>query len=117
MMVAGSLYGPAPAGPMPRTRTQIRAPEVKPRSAHFDLVTLGCGVKRQDFAGRSINGRSGRDVGAEQVAQVIYGAATDGTDQLRYLAGDDRRGFIKACQEMSDPDYIRFMRSQFRPKT
>jgi len=44
MMVAGSLYGPAPAGPMPRTRTQIRAPEVKPRSAHFDLVTLGCGV-------------------------------------------------------------------------
>jgi short-subunit dehydrogenase len=57
-----------------------------------------------------------RMLGAEDVARVIYGAATDGTDQLRYLVGNDTRGFIKARQEMSDQDYVTFMRSRFLPK-
>ena len=37
----------------------------------------------------------------------------DGTDRLRYLVGDDACRFIKALSEMSDQDYVNFMRSQF----
>jgi NAD(P)-dependent dehydrogenase (short-subunit alcohol dehydrogenase family) len=54
-----------------------------------------------------------RSKSSDDVAQVIYDAATDGTDRLRYLVGDDSRGFIKARKEMSDQDYIDFMRSRF----
>lgn len=54
-----------------------------------------------------------RTLSSEDVAQVIYQAATDGTDQLRYLVGDDTRGFVKARKTMSDEDYIAFMRSRF----
>ena len=57
-----------------------------------------------------------RMTGADQVAHVIYNAATDGTDRLRYLVGDDSRGFIRARQEMSDQEYVNFMRSRFLPK-
>ena len=57
-----------------------------------------------------------RMLSAEDVAKVIYGAATDGTDQLRYLVGNDTRGFIKARQEMSEQDYVTLMRSWFLPK-
>ncbi|HYT57061.1 MAG TPA: hypothetical protein VEQ38_20335 [Verrucomicrobiae bacterium] len=49
---------------------------------------------------------------SEDVAKVIYDAASDGTERLRYLAGDDARG-LKARREMSDQDYINFMRAQF----
>ena len=48
------------------------------------------------------------------IARVIYEAATDGTDRLRYLAGNDSRGFIRAKREMPDQDYVEFMRSKFR---
>ncbi|HTS17051.1 MAG TPA: SDR family oxidoreductase [Verrucomicrobiae bacterium] len=54
-----------------------------------------------------------RTTTADEVAQVIYGAATDGTDRLRYLVGNDTRGFIKARREMSEDNYIGFMRSRF----
>jgi len=54
-----------------------------------------------------------RTMSSEDIAKVIYDAATDGTERLRYLAGDDARGFIKARREMSDQDYINFMRAQF----
>jgi short-subunit dehydrogenase len=54
-----------------------------------------------------------RTTGADEVAKVIYDAATDGTDQLRYLVGDDSRGFIKTRQAMTDRDYVNFMRSWF----
>jgi NAD(P)-dependent dehydrogenase (short-subunit alcohol dehydrogenase family) len=55
-----------------------------------------------------------RSIGADEVARVIYTAATDGTDRLRYLIGEDSRGFIRARREMSEENYIDFMRSHFR---
>ena len=58
-----------------------------------------------------------RTTGADQVARVIYDAATDGTDRLRYLVGDDHRGFIKARHEKSEPEYVNFMRSWFKSKS
>jgi NAD(P)-dependent dehydrogenase (short-subunit alcohol dehydrogenase family) len=47
------------------------------------------------------------------VAKVIFGAATDGTDRLRYLVGDDARGFVKARRTLDDQAYIDFMRARF----
>ena len=58
-----------------------------------------------------------RATSAEDVARVIHGAATDGTDRLRYLVGNDSRGFIAARREMSDQDYVDFMRSKFLPES
>jgi hypothetical protein len=51
---------------------------------------------------------------SDDVAGVIVEAATDGSDRLRYLIGDDSRGFIKARRELSEPDYIAFMRAHFQ---
>ncbi len=65
---------------------------------------------RQAFAAMG----KARTISALDVAQVIYQAATDGTPQLRYLIGDDSRGFIRARRELSEEDYISFMRTKFQ---
>jgi hypothetical protein len=54
-----------------------------------------------------------RTISSDDVAKAIFEAATDGTALLRHLVGNDTRGFIKARQELSDQDYIEFVRSQF----
>jgi len=53
---------------------------------------------------------------SEEVAQVIFRAATDGTDQLRYVATQDILPLVQARRETSEEDYIAFMRSRFMPK-
>ena len=58
-----------------------------------------------------------RSVSSEDVARVIYGAATDGADRLRYLIGDDSRGFIKARRGLPEEEYISFMRATFPART
>jgi hypothetical protein len=45
---------------------------------------------------------------------MIYDAATDGTNRLRYFCGEDTGGLIKAKREMSDEKFIEFMRSRFQ---
>ena len=81
----------------------------------YELNQLGIGVKtvapggiKTDFAGRSLDTAShpayheiinklyaGIDTeaftDAEQIAEIVYEAATDGKDQLRYLAGEDAK--------------------------
>jgi NAD(P)-dependent dehydrogenase (short-subunit alcohol dehydrogenase family) len=57
-----------------------------------------------------------RMMSSADVARVIYEAATDGTDRLRYLVGDDARGFVKARRELPEQDYVAFMRARFRPQ-
>ncbi len=57
--------------------------------------------------------QSASSIIASDVAAVIFRAATDGTDKLRYLVGDDTRGFVKARRELPDDDYVAFMRAQF----
>lgn len=52
----------------------------------------------------------------EGVAEVIFTAATDGTDQLRYVATEDILPLLKARRETSEEEYTEFMRSQFIPK-
>jgi NAD(P)-dependent dehydrogenase (short-subunit alcohol dehydrogenase family) len=50
---------------------------------------------------------------AQDVAEVIHRAATDGTDRLRYVATDDIAPMVKARRESSEASYVAFMRSRF----
>lgn len=47
------------------------------------------------------------------VAQVIYEAATDGTNQLRYSAGEDARMIIAGRQQADDASFIGGIKAQF----
>ena len=42
----------------------------------------------------------------EVVAEVIYEAATDGTDQLRYVAGEDAKEWIKNRKDQDDETFM-----------
>lgn len=46
------------------------------------------------------------------VAQTVWEAATDGTDRLRYIAGEDAKQIIAARKQMDDPEYLALVRSQ-----
>ena len=108
----------------------------------FEMGTIGVKVKliepgviKTDFAGRSfdfsndqaleeyqsivgkLSGRmervaeSGSD--ARVVAEVIYGAATDCTSQLRYTAGDDAKEILASRKAEDDETFLGGMKQQF----
>jgi NAD(P)-dependent dehydrogenase (short-subunit alcohol dehydrogenase family) len=88
-------------------------------SMAFELNPFGIGIKtvspggiKTDFAGRSLDSAQHEDYKeiiskvmagfakperienhstAEQIAEVVFEAATDGKDQLRYVAGEDAK--------------------------
>lgn len=47
------------------------------------------------------------------IADVIYEAATDGTDQLRYAAGEDAKVFIGNRRQSDDDVFIAGIKTQF----
>ena len=49
----------------------------------------------------------------EVVAEVIYEAATDGSDQLRYIAGEDAKEWIKNRTEQDDETFIAGTKQMF----
>lgn len=49
---------------------------------------------------------------AEQIAEVIYTAATDGKDTLRYRAGEDALQLLEARSKMSDEDFFTMQKNQ-----
>jgi NAD(P)-dependent dehydrogenase (short-subunit alcohol dehydrogenase family) len=53
---------------------------------------------------------------ADEVAGVIFGAATDGTDRLRYFVGEDTGGLVAAKRAMADQDYVDLVRARFRAR-
>jgi NAD(P)-dependent dehydrogenase (short-subunit alcohol dehydrogenase family) len=57
--------------------------------------------------------RSARLATSADVAQVIFDAASDGTDRLRYVATKDIEPLVKARRETSEDAYIALMRSTF----
>ena len=59
--------------------------------------------------------QNARKTSAEEVAAVIFEAATDGTQRLRYFTGEDSGDFIKAKREMPEKDHLNFMRAKFLP--
>ncbi|WP_262271357.1 MULTISPECIES: SDR family oxidoreductase [Microvirga] len=56
------------------------------------------------------------DATSEEVAEVIWTAATDGTDRLRYVATDDIKPLVAARRETSEDAYLAFMRAQVGPR-
>jgi NAD(P)-dependent dehydrogenase (short-subunit alcohol dehydrogenase family) len=61
--------------------------------------------------------RADRLASEEDVAQVIYQAATDGTSRLRYVATEDIKPLIKARRESSEEGYIAVMHARFGEKS
>ena len=49
----------------------------------------------------------------EQIAEVIYTAATDGTDTLRYRAGADALQLLDARSNMTDEEFFAMQQQQF----
>ncbi len=47
------------------------------------------------------------------VAEKIYEAATDNTDQMRYIAGADAEQIISARKQMNDSEYLGMIKAQF----
>jgi len=50
----------------------------------------------------------------ELVAEVIYTAATDETNQLRYIAGADAEQFVGARKAMSDDEFFTLIKGQLK---
>ena len=110
-------------------------------SMAFELNQLGIGVKivepggmKTDFFTRSLDvGRHpaydawlDRVMGAitdpkqmetystpEQIAEVVYEAATDGKDQLRYVAGPDAKATYATRLQLGDEAFRKAIRQQF----
>lgn len=55
---------------------------------------------------RAFEKRGGRYSTGEQIAEVIYEAATDGTDRLRYVTGEDAKHLYAQWQAMSNEDFL-----------
>jgi NAD(P)-dependent dehydrogenase (short-subunit alcohol dehydrogenase family) len=50
---------------------------------------------------------------AEKIAEVVYEAATDGKNQLRYLAGDDAKAIYEQRLKLGGEAFMKFMESNF----
>ncbi len=82
----------------------------------FDL-NLDPSLKEYDAVAANVMKAMGNmgNIGSEPeaVAKVIYRAATDGTDQLRYVVGEDAEQIIKARKQMDDDAYLGMIKGQF----
>jgi hypothetical protein len=55
-----------------------------------------------------------RLIDSGDVARVVYEAATDGSDRLRYLVATTHEASWKARAALADQEYVDFIRSHFR---
>ncbi len=53
---------------------------------------------------------------SEEVAEVIFTAAIDQTDRLRYVATDNIKAWVAARRETSETEYMAFMRARVAPR-
>ncbi len=108
----------------------------------FEMAAIGVNIKiiepgmiRTDFAGRSFDFSNDESItdyqdvvgkmfaamgpiaqsGSEPVvvAEVIYQAATDGTDQLRYTAGPDAKEIVANRKLTDDQTFLEGIKAQF----
>lgn len=52
----------------------------------------------------------------QEVAAKIYQAATDPSDTLRYVIGEDIKAMLAARASLPDQEYVSYMRENFNPK-
>ncbi len=50
---------------------------------------------------------------AEQIAEVVYEAATDGKDQIRYVAGEDAKALYARRLEIGNEEFRKEIKKQF----
>ncbi|NVK66542.1 MAG: SDR family oxidoreductase [Flavobacteriales bacterium] len=109
-------------------------------SLHYEMKEIGVKVKivepgmiATDFGGRSFDFQAGEItdyqpiIGALMkqwqnpentsspaglVADVIYAAVTDNSEQLRYRAGDDANFLLDSRKKMTDDEFFSMMRNQ-----
>tara|TARA_R110002050_G_scaffold289369_1_gene441971 strand:- start:2501 stop:3313 length:813 start_codon:yes stop_codon:yes gene_type:complete len=109
-------------------------------SLHYEMKEIGVKVKilepgfiATDFGGRSFDFQAGTIEEYQPiinalmkqwqnpnntvsqpslVAEVIYTAVTDETDQLRYRAGDDANFILDSRKKMNDTEFLEMMNSQ-----
>lgn len=84
-------------------------------TSSFDLNIDPALTEYQDFTNKVLGAFGSKSNGSEPilVAETIYKAATDGTNQLRYIAGPDAEQIIAARKQMNDPEFLGLIRSQF----
>ncbi len=51
----------------------------------------------------------------QEVAQVIFDAATDNSGQLRYVVGEDAKESSRMRRETSESRYAAWAKDKFRP--
>lgn len=103
----------------------------------FELKKIGVGIKtvspggiKTDFIGRSLDLASHPEYNewvaqlfegikedsfseVDQIADVVYEAATDGKDQLRYVAGADAKALYAQRLELGSENFIKRMDENF----
>lgn len=114
--------------------SEALAYEVEPLGIKMKIVEPG--MIATDFAGRSFDFQHNPELTAYQgvvdkvmagfanagaqtspaelVADVIYTAATDGSNQLRYRAGADAHQLLDARKALGDDDFIQNIKNQFQ---
>jgi NAD(P)-dependent dehydrogenase (short-subunit alcohol dehydrogenase family) len=55
----------------------------------------------------------GQPTSPDLVAEVIYQAATDNSDQLRYVVGEDAKALIKIKEEQGDRRFLKHMSNMY----
>ncbi len=98
-----------PHGGVTETRFSVRQAEGRANEGKLTDYAPFIDKTRRAFAAMG----AASTISALDVAKVIHQAATDGSDRLRYLIGDDSRGFIHARRELPEEEYIAFMRGTF----
>ncbi|KIJ27722.1 hypothetical protein M422DRAFT_271081 [Sphaerobolus stellatus SS14] len=92
---------------MQRTQNAASDADLELNAVYSDLTK-----KIMDVFGKMIAGSS---TTSEDVAKMIFEAAADGTDRLRYFIGNDTRGFLKARYRekgiKADEEYVASMRN------
>lgn len=113
--------------------TEALAYELNPFGIKVKAIAPG-GVKT-DFAGRSLTkaddsldaeyarqveafiktaqGRSDNWSDPRVVSEVVWGAVTDGSDKIRYLAGGDAKQMAAARNNMTDEAWVKMMKDNF----
>lgn len=59
------------------------------------------------------NNNAGNSSSAEQIAKIVYDAATDGSNKLRYIAGKDAQGLYEAWKSMSNEEFFDMINKNF----